>query len=307
MAIQDNTETELSSVNSILGAIGQSPVTSLYIEMGQVRTVSLSNTLTDAEWDSTYTDGEDFTLNTSSGGLAKGLKIKITIIDKSKKQYRSEITATGTSYRVNDDFTLDNTKFAKWTGKVTSLVAEATFVNPEVSYVYQLLMECNLDTQNEGWVFNTEQDYPIKLEPDKTINIPSNVLRMDQFENLDIKRTDAVIRTRDGKKKLYDKFRHTYEFKPFGDTNTFRAEIVWLFPYEDIPSVFQRYITIRASVRAATQMVTNPQLVQMLSAQEAYARASCMEYECNQADASMFGLPDGSTYRSYKPFHALRR
>ena len=211
MSMQTNTETELSSVNSILGAIGQSPVTAL-------------------------------------------------------------------------DFT-----------------------NPEISYAYQLLMECNLDTQNEGWVFNTEQDYPIALQPDKTITIPPNVLRMDQFDNLDIKRTDVVIRSRNGEKKLYDKFNHTYEFKPFGNTNTFRAEIIWLFPFEDLPSVFQRYITIRASIRAATQMVTNPELVKMLTTQEAYARASCMEYECNQADASMFGLPDGSSYRSYKPFHALRR
>ena len=211
MSMQTNTETELSSVNSILGAIGQSPVTAL-------------------------------------------------------------------------DFT-----------------------NPEISYAYQLLMECNLDTQNEGWVFNTEQDYPIALQPDNTITIPPNVLRMDQFDNLDIKRTDVVIRSRNGEKKLYDKFNHPYQFKPFGNTNTFRAEIIWLFPYEDLPSVFQRYITIRASVRAATQMVTNPQLAKMLESQEAYSRAACMEYECNQADASMFGLPDGSSYRSYKPFHALRR
>ena len=211
MSMQTNTETELSSVNSILGAIGQAPVTAL-------------------------------------------------------------------------DFT-----------------------NPEISYVYQLLQESNLDVQNEGWVYNTEQDYPIALQPDNTISIPANVLRMDQFENLDIKRTDVVIRTRNGEKKLYDKINHTYEFKPFGNTNTFRAEIIWLFPFEDVPSVFQRYITIRASVRAATQMVTNPELAKMLAGQEAYARAACMEYECNQADATMFGLPDGSTYRSYKPFQALRR
>ncbi|BCV03879.1 MAG: hypothetical protein CM15mV75_200 [uncultured marine virus] len=37
--------------------------------------------------------------------------------------------------------------------------------------------------------------------------------------------------------------------------------VVYLFPYDDIPSVFKRYITYKAAGRAATQMVTNSQLV----------------------------------------------
>ena len=308
MAImQTNTETELSSVNSILGAIGQSPVTSLYIERGEVRTVSFdTSAMATADWNA-YTNGTTYDLTTSSGGLAKGLKISITITDKANAKYRADITAPGTNYQVNDTVSLVNSLFSKWVTTVTGLITDATFINPEVSFVYQLLMECNIDVQNEGWVFNTEQDYPVPLEPDNTITIPTNVLRLDQFDNLDVKRTDTVMRTRNGEKKLYDKFNHTYEFKPFGATRTFRAEIIWLFPYEDLPSVFQRYITTRASVRAATQMVTNQQLAQMLMAQEQMLRAACMEYECNQSDSTMFGLPDGSSYRSYKPFQALRR
>ena len=85
MAIQDNTETELSSVNSILGAIGQAPVTSLYIETGQVRTVTLTNTLTTADWNA-YTDGKTYDIPTSSGGLARGLTLKSTIIEKVNQQ-----------------------------------------------------------------------------------------------------------------------------------------------------------------------------------------------------------------------------
>ena len=305
MAIQTNTETELSSVNSILGAIGQAPVTSLYIEKGEVRTV----TITPPDTAVTIPDGTTYNVSTSSGGLASGLKVQIQIIDNSTTPvtFRYWITNTGQNYRVNDKVSLDNTNVATWECVVTGLLTESTFINPEVSFIYKLLMEASLDVQNEGWVFNTEQDYPVPLQPDKTITIPPNVLRIDQFANLDVKRTDVVIRSRDGEKKLYDKFNHTYQFKPWGTTDTFRAEIIWLFPYEDLPSVFQRYITYRASVRAATQMVTNPKLVEMLTMQEGMARAACMEYECNQSDSSMFGLPDGTTYRSYKPFQALRR
>ena len=75
----------------------------------------------------------------------------------------------------------------------------------------------------------------------------------------------------------------------------------------DIPSVFKRYITYRAASRAATQLVANPNLVQLLGNQELQARAACMEYECNQGDHSFFGWPDDSVHQSYQPYHSLRR
>ena len=70
-----DTETELSAVNTILGAIGQSPVTTL----GTI-TTNVTNTATE--------------------------------------------------------------------------VAN-TFENPEIALIYQILKECNMDVQNEGWTFNS--------------------------------------------------------------------------------------------------------------------------------------------------------
>ena len=98
------TETELSSVNSILGAIGQSPITRIY-------------------------------------------------------------------QKVQD---------------------ELEYVNPEVAFVHQLLMETNVDVQNEGWVFNREDCYPLGPNSDNEIVIPNNILRMDVSEN-DIYYTTNVV------------------------------------------------------------------------------------------------------------------
>ena len=170
--------------------------------------------------------------------------------------------------------------------------------NPETSFVYQLLQECNRDVQDEGWVFNREQCYPITPNDQGYINIPANILRMDVSEN-DVYRTSDVIK-RDG--KLYDKYRHTFVF-----TRPVYMDIVWLFPYSDLPSVFQRYITSRASGRAATQLVSNPNLTQLLTSQEAQTRAACIEYECNQGDHNMMDFQPGTAYRSYRPYTALRR
>ena len=177
---------------------------------------------------------------------------------------------------------------------------ELTYVNPEISFIHQLLMEVNSDVQNEGWVFNTENCYPLTPNSDGEIHVPANVLRLDMCDNATYRTTNFVLRGG----KLYDKYRHTFIHDPHTSIN---FDIVWKWDYEELPSVFKRYITLRASGRAATQLVTNPQLVQLLGTQEAQARAACMEYECNQGDHTIFGTPDGTSYRSYQPYRTLAR
>ena len=177
---------------------------------------------------------------------------------------------------------------------------ELVYINPEVAFVHSLLMEVNADVQNEGWVFNRENNLPLTPAEDGCIYVPENILRMDVYEN-DVYRTTDLVK-RNG--KLYDKLHHTFEFDPQRDIH---FNIVWKWEYEELPSVFKRYITLRASGRAATQLVTNPQLVQLLGTQEAQTRAACMEYECNQGDHTFFGTPDGTSYRSYQPYRTLAR
>jgi len=179
-------------------------------------------------------------------------------------------------------------------------VTTLEFENPEIALVHNLLMEADLDVQNEGWVFNREEHYPLLPDVDGYIQVPPNVLRMDVSEGQVWRDTDVVMRNG----RLYDKLNHTDIF-----TRKMEFDIVWRFPYEDLPSVFKRYITYRASVRAATQLMANSELMQMLAGQEAYSRAACMEYECNQGDHSFFGAPPGthSGYRSYQPYITMDR
>ena len=187
------------------------------------------------------------------------------------------------------------------TTNVTNTAAEVanTFENPEIALIYQILKECNADVQNEGWTFNREDH--VKFVPDSTtkhIKIPTNVLRMDSEFPED--KSIVPIR-RDG--KLYDKVNHTFEW----DDEEVYLNVVYFFKYDDLPSVFKRYITYKAAGRAATQMITNSQLVQLIATQEQLARAACMEYECNQGDYNMLGMPHETHYSTYKPFKALQR
>ena len=138
----------------------------------------------------------------------------------------------------------------------------------------------------------------IPANADGIIFVPDNVLRLDISQGQVIRTTDVVLRAG----RLYDKLNKTYFF-----SKEVLCDVVWKFQLEDIPSVFQRYVTQRSAVRAATQLVASSELTQLLASQEGIARATCMEYECNQGDYSFFGTPSGTTYRSYQPYRTLAR
>jgi len=172
------------------------------------------------------------------------------------------------------------------------------FDNPEVSFIYNLLRDANVDTQAEGWHFNTEKH--IKYSPDTNgkIAIGNDILSMDLNDN-EARRTYNLVR-RNG--FLYDKQDHTDVF-----TSDINLDVVRLYLFEDLPLVFRRFITYRASAAAATQLVANPNLARLLSNQAGLARAALQEYECNQGDHSMFGFPDDTAYQTYQPWRNLRR
>ena len=173
--------------------------------------------------------------------------------------------------------------------------------NPEIGFIYNILRDSNVDLQAEGWHFNTERHVP--YTPDSTtgkIAIGNDILKMDVTDGW-VDRTHDVVK-RNG--FLYDKQSHSYDFS--GHT-TIDLDIVKLLSFADLPEVFKRYIIYRSSVRAATQLVGNPQLAQLLAQQEATARAAIMEYECNQGNHTMFGLPEDSVYTAYQPWRNLGR
>ena len=179
-----------------------------------------------------------------------------------------------------------------------SPITTLNYENPEISFIYNILTEVNKDVQNEGWHFNTE--YHVKTTPDTDgyVSLPINTLRYDLNDEEHDKSQDLVVRSG----RLYDLVDHTDVF-----TTDLYLDLVTLYAFSDLPNPFQRYITYRAASRAATQLVSNPQLVQLLQQQEGQARATCMEYECSQGDHSYLGWPHGTMYRPYKPTAVLQR
>ena len=150
-----------------------------------------------------------------------------------------------------------------------------------------------------------------------TINLDRDILRIDLTDDDINRQYDIMIRaTVDNEMVIYDKVNHTDIW-----THCIKCDVVY-YAYFDlgwqhqqqigtrkirIPEVFKRYIVHRASTRAATKLTNNSNLVKALAQQELIARASCMEYECNQTDASFFGFGYNSHYKSYRPYQAMLR
>ena len=176
-----------------------------------------------------------------------------------------------------------------------------TNANPEIQFIYNLLKDANVDVQAEGWHFNTEKH--VRYTPDSVtgkIAIGADILQLDVTDGWKHRQYDVVRRSG----HLYDKYDHTDDFS---DISEIYLDVVRLYAFDDLPPVFRRHITYRASRQAATQLVANPQLVQLLAQSEALSRAAVMEYECNQGNHSMMGFEDETAYQTYQPWRNLRR
>ena len=181
-----------------------------------------------------------------------------------------------------------------------SPITQLNFDNPEISFIFNLLKDANIDTQAEGWHFNTEKHVAFTPDANGHIAISNDILQLDVSEGWSHRIYDVV--RRDG--RLYDKIDHTDDFS---SVTSIDLDVVKLYTFENLPIPFRRYITYRASTKAATQLVANPNLVKLLQGQESLARAALMEYECNQGNHSMFEFPENTIHQTYQPWRNLRR
>jgi len=180
--------------------------------------------------------------------------------------------------------------------------------NPDVAIAYNALLEVNKEVQAEGWAFNTEYEIPITTNNDKQYEVASTVLQIDLSSTY--KGDIDVVRRRDpsdSKVKLYDRYNHTYAIGTVAN-DTWDVDIVYHFDFIDVPIPIQNYMTAKAATIVAQRIIGDAALVQTLQQRETLARSVALEYECNQADYSIFGHPQGSkNYTSYKPYTALQR
>ena len=173
--------------------------------------------------------------------------------------------------------------------------------SPEVAIAQSTLRQVCREVQSEGWVFNTEYEFPFSINSDDEVIIPPTAISVDvnRYKHAD---NYDVIR-REG--KLYDRYSHSYKFTGI---ETLYVDVVWFFEFGDLPQPFKDYITARAARIASGRMVSDADSITILQTEEATLRALAIEYDTSQAEYSMFNSTDlRQPYNSFKPFQALAR
>ena len=172
--------------------------------------------------------------------------------------------------------------------------------NPDVAIAYDTLLQVSREVQAEGWSFNTE--YKVEVTPDANNEIlyRDNILQMDLSEGEGYGSKNSIRR----KSKLYDKVKRTDKWTD----GPVKVDIIYKYDWVDLPIPIQDYIVSRTATIVSTRIVGDPDQYKFLANKEVLARATAMEYECNQGDYTYFGHPRGeNNYISYQPYKALYR
>ena len=187
------------------------------------------------------------------------------------------------------------------TGIGQAPVVSLDIANPEIATALSILDSVNREVQGEGWNFNTEINYPFTPDTNGEIVVPDNVLQLSDNKTSNSQQYQTVLRNG----KLYDKVYHTYTFL---GTDPVLCDVVWLFNFEDLPQVFQDYITQRAARVFAGSVVGSKEMFQFNQQDEGILRANCIAYDTNTSEVNIFGVETGQNfYISYTPFRTIAR
>ena len=180
--------------------------------------------------------------------------------------------------------------------------------SPEVVIAHKTLQQVCREVLAEGWVFNTETEYPIDLDANKHCVVPDNPLQIDTNDYKHHGDYHVVQRKHNGINKLYNIYKHTFEFENLNEDKLY-CDIIWMYEFENIPQVFRDYITLRATRVASNRMVNNPQSAELIGVDEQLARGKAVEYDTSQSDLSIFNNERGRSNPNsvYRPYQVLQR
>lgn len=149
----------------------------------------------------------------------------------------------------------------------------------DVSFARLMLHNTSREVQTVGWYFNTDSDYPLAADGDGKVAFPANSLSCDptdQSKNL-------VERYDDGERRFYDKDEHTFVI-----SETIKADIVWFFPFEELPQAARAYIAHKAGRVFQAAGVGSQILYQYTKEREIETLVELEREELRTSDANLF-------------------
>lgn len=183
---------------------------------------------------------------------------------------------------------------------VSSLDANA--LNADVESARRTLHDTSRSVQAEGWYFNTESSFPLTPDRDGIIALPPNLISVDiePLRTAGGRTVDVTVRG----DRLYDLANHTFVFDP---ETRYRATVILLLPFTDIPETAKDYIQTRAARRFQGEAVGSETLGKFTQADEYATRAALMREQIRNGDANFVAAPRNSMFGRNTMLHVLDR
>ena len=130
----------------------------------------------------------------------------------------------------------------------------------DVANALSILHETSKQIQSQGWNFNLDQKYSLARTIDNYYVVPDNVAVMDVSDDYPTVR--ATIRAG----KMWDQDNHTFVWD-----KDLTFDIVWLFPFTELPQTARHYITMKAARKFQARMLGSEGLGKFTGQDEAEA------------------------------------
>lgn len=147
----------------------------------------------------------------------------------------------------------------------------------DVAVAQQILHETSREIQSIQWEANTEYDYPLPIDINGYINLPTNVLNVDISVDF-LSKYEPVVRGT----KLYDKKNHTFVFP-----ENISCDMVWFLAFTDLPETLRRYITVAAARKFQKRMLSSTDIDGFTAEDEMNAKSNALSADTYVADYNM--------------------
>lgn len=176
-----------------------------------------------------------------------------------------------------------NTMLGYVTEAPVNSIANTTSLPPSAALAKGVIDEVSREVQQDGWHFNTAQDYTLEANASNKFVLPDNVLQVDTVDTT----YDVVQRGT----ALFDRKNYTDTFT----VDELKVNITFLLEYEELPEQARRYIALKASRMFANRLVGSREIEALIYRDEIRAKAAMEEAEGNNSDRTIFDNYDTAT------------
>jgi hypothetical protein len=150
----------------------------------------------------------------------------------------------------------------------------------DVANARKLIYEKSKDVQLSGWSFNRESDVTLARNTDNEIVLAPNTIAVDAD-------TDPAVDVVERDGKLYDRKNHTFVFD-----HDLKVEIIYMFPFDELPEAARRYIMILAARSFQKRYVGSDIQEAFTRDEQTQAKVTFENREGDSADINILNSPD---------------